>query len=312
MIARKFDPEALTEPADVQWWKDWSGKAVAATAEIINKWETNGKLTTTDFDSEVWGELKQWLLKKVFFGKCAYCETPLRAARQPGDAEHFRPKGGIRFKSGAEAKTTTVQYPDGRKDKHPGYYWLAYHWWNVLPACTFCNSNNGKKNQFPVRNDFVFLARMPSAAAGGPARVRESTKFRGFHYPEPSELDELEGPQLLHPYRDDPAQHLVFGTRGIIAPRLDSNGQPSPKGLASIETFHLNDDALRSQRQREQELQYQRFNTARSSGVLEGLSKAECERRGWHAITGVMNGTEPYSAAVRDFICLHHDIPAGM
>jgi uncharacterized protein (TIGR02646 family) len=91
-------------------------------------------------------------LKKMFHGKCAYCESKITAIYS-GDIEHFRPKGG--YNNGAGQPLTT-----------PGYYWLAADWNNLLFACPFCNQTNthkisdngkiedfvqGKLNQFPLR-----------------------------------------------------------------------------------------------------------------------------------------------------------------
>jgi hypothetical protein len=34
----------------------------------------------------------------------------------------------------------------GKSVEHPGYFWLAYHWKNLLPSCAFCNAHLGKKS----------------------------------------------------------------------------------------------------------------------------------------------------------------------
>ena len=77
-------------------------------------------------------------LKKMCYGKCAYCESRITAIYS-GDIEHFRPKGS--------------------------YYWLAADWQNLLFACPFCNQTHtheisaggeikevvqGKLDQFPL------------------------------------------------------------------------------------------------------------------------------------------------------------------
>ena len=77
-------------------------------------------------------------LKKMCYGKCAYCESRITAIYS-GDIEHFRPKGS--------------------------YYWLAADWENLLFACPFCNRTHtheiaadgkieevvqGKLEQFPL------------------------------------------------------------------------------------------------------------------------------------------------------------------
>jgi hypothetical protein len=49
-----------------------------------------------------------------------------------------------------------VRTDDGRELKHPGYYWLAYKWTNLLPTCITCNQPGaegiGKHDRFPVQD----------------------------------------------------------------------------------------------------------------------------------------------------------------
>jgi len=78
-------------------------------------------------------------LRKVFSGKCAYCETPL--SRDNESLDRFRPKKG--------AIGLTQDYaPDH-------YWWLAYEWRNLYAACATCNKNKGSK--FPVKGQRVRL-----------------------------------------------------------------------------------------------------------------------------------------------------------
>ena len=88
-----------------------------------------------------------------FYGKCAYCESRI-AENQPGDIEHFRPKNAVK-----DINNQNVEINRGHgNEPHPGYYWLAYSWQNLLPACRDCNSITraktkqrvGKGNRFPV------------------------------------------------------------------------------------------------------------------------------------------------------------------
>src|SRR5690349_1720738 len=60
-------------------------------------------------------------LDELFHGKCAYCESVYRAV-DALDIEHYRPKGGVT-----------------EDDDHPGYWWLAGVWSNLLPSCPPCN-----------------------------------------------------------------------------------------------------------------------------------------------------------------------------
>ena len=89
-------------------------------------------------------------LEKLFHNKCAYCEGQ-PTSQGPWDVEHYRPKGRVKENS-----------------NHPGYYWLAYTWDNLLPSCTFCNQRRidqatwddpvagpaaGKLDQYPLLDE---------------------------------------------------------------------------------------------------------------------------------------------------------------
>ncbi len=250
MISVKFDPTQL-EGAEKDWWDRWQRRAEAAIDGAIADMEANRPHT---FKSEIWRELKEWLLDNVFHKKCAYCESKITATSF-GDAEHYRPKGKVTVKG---------QTVEG----HRGYYWLAYHWKNLIPACQRCNSDLGKLTQFPVAKK----------------HIQRHEKGRA----DPDALDALEEPLLLHPYRDDPRKHLQFGLRGIIAPR-----DGSVRGKETVEICSLYRDDLRSERQREQEAGWLRFlsllmqTDPNAYKVYEGLLKT---------------GSESYSAAVLDYI----------
>jgi uncharacterized protein (TIGR02646 family) len=135
-------------------------------------------------------------LQAIFHGKCAYCESRLSAVA-PLDVEHFRPKGPV------------VEAED-----HPGYWWLANSWDNLLLACPDCNrrrmhasSISGKGNRFPLVDE----------------------KARAYR---PGE-EAHESPLLLDPTRDDPEKFLVFDTDGLVLSK-------HPRGQATIELLGLN------------------------------------------------------------------------
>lgn len=64
-------------------------------------------------------------LTALFKGKCAYCESPVSGSSQT-DIEHYRPKGGV-----TEAAEAGID--------HPGYWWLAMKWENLVLGCMHCN-----------------------------------------------------------------------------------------------------------------------------------------------------------------------------
>jgi hypothetical protein len=215
------------------------------------------------FDSKLWSELKTWLFDNVFKGKCAYCEGMVRA-QSFGDAEHWRPKGEV----------TTGRGPLGSRVQrdglpHPGYWWLAYEWTNLLPACQECNSGTGKGTQFPVEGQHVFLPEEASTV---------------------DDLDRKEQPLLLHPLRGrDPAEHLEFDQYGQAGAKDNS-----PWGTATIDVFHLNRGYLQEGRRG----QIDRAHDA----VLRALSN--CAESGvpvWEMLDPLWTGpTAWYSLAVRN------------
>lgn len=166
-----------------------------------------------EYDPAVWAQLKGWLGQHVFNGKCAYCEYG-HLASYVGKAEHYRPKDGFLGTASGHARW------------HPGYYWVAYDWRNFLPACAQCNGPHGRKSEFPVKAD---------------------NKFDPREGPDTVELDRVEKPLLLHPYRDDPSKHLKFGKLGMVAGR-------TPEGEQSIEDYGLSRYGLNAARQARQEM----------------------------------------------------------
>jgi len=134
-------------------------------------------------------------LEALFHAKCAFCETNYSAV-SPMDVENFRPKGGAIGKDGKLS-------PDH-------YWWLAYEWFNLYPACAECNRSKGSR--FPVDGE-----RAPIGASEEEVRKEKAL--------------------LLDPCVDYPEAELVFADDGKIA----SN---TIRGRRTIETFNLNRSAL--------------------------------------------------------------------
>lgn len=157
-------------------------------------------------------------LKKLFFGKCAYCES-FMAGQQPGDIEHYRPKANVWITNRRTGRVVVI----------PGYYWLAAEWQNLLPACADCNRPRehfiigvggkvaGKANLFPIADE--------RKRAKSPKRVA------------------LEARLLLDPCEDDPEKHLDFQVDGTIKPRK-VKGSLSAMGRSTIETCALMREGL--------------------------------------------------------------------
>lgn len=139
-------------------------------------------------------------LNELFHDKCAYCEARV-ATTSPVDIEMYRPKGGV-----LESPT------------HPGYWWLAMVWENLLASCADCNRvrdhagiKSGKANRFPLIDESV----------------------RGFS----PGSEAQEKPLLLDPCTDYPEQHLIFDVNGTVI-------SDTPRGQTTISVLGLNRPAL--------------------------------------------------------------------
>jgi uncharacterized protein (TIGR02646 family) len=241
MIKVDFDPNKLTGE-QAAWWTAWHARAQSAIAKAIADIQAK---RPHNFNQTIWKELKDWLRVNVFNRKCAYCETLIDAGFY-GDAEHYRPKGRVHG-----------------VPEHPGYYWLAYHWKNLIPSCQMCNSGTGKGDQFPLPPGKRHVT------SPDPARV------------DPDALRAIESPLLLHPYEDDPRDHLVFGAKGTVSSK-------SERGQKTIELCELTRDALCQARQQWQETAYNSYLIYAAARNHEGFRERY--------------GSQPYWAAVRDYV----------
>lgn len=255
MIHIDFDPSKL-KGEDLTWWNSWVTKASAATESAKEDHESGKGIT---FNPKIWSELKKWLLDNVFHGKCAYCESQVTVTEW-GDADHFRPKGAVTV---LESK----KYIKVEKDNilHPGYYWVAYNWKNLLPSCKRCNSER-KLYCFPVANQHIFSP-------------NDASQYE--------RLNELEKPLLLHPYFDNPRKHLKFGKHGGVHVK---NG--SDMGKASIILYGLRREPLKKNRKKEQENAFKNYLVH----LVSNRKKAE------KYLQKIRNGEEVYSAAICDYL----------
>lgn len=208
-------------------------------------------------------------LAAIFHRKCAYCEISM-LGQQPGDVEHFRPKGKVSRSHGGTGKVEHI----------PGYYWLAAEWSNLLPSCVFCNRENsleivdgqrrvvGKANWFPVRDE--------SLRASSPDVVGQEPRL------------------LLDPCVDDPSQHLAFTDDGGIE-------SISQMGAETIRVCALDRLELLQARARENRL------TMRAIGGL--LSELEIKRepkpQDIEDLAYVMSPEAPFSAYAKHLVRRH-------
>jgi hypothetical protein len=143
-------------------------------------------------------------LNTLFHNKCAYCEGKITSTG-PIDVEHFRPKGKI----------------DGDAD-HPGYWWLATEWTNLLASCIDCNRG---RNQMLLNSE-------------DDQRLTQGERLSGKHDHFPvagpratcsTDDHALESPWLIDPTRVDPSEHILWK---VVADRplalaVSQNGQTS-------------------------------------------------------------------------------------
>lgn len=302
MIKVEFSPQLLTGQLKTEW-DAWQLKAEAATSAVIQAWEdwrengSHGEFKY-EFDKKIWAELKDWLVENVFHDKCAYCET--REVRSPYHAEHFRPKARVTIKVAVKGnkkfKLQVCPTVDelGNVVEHPGYFWLAYTWTNLLPSCNDCNTALGKKDQFPIKKDHIaakVLTPQETTNLRDP-RIQSTVPHRAnVYYLQSEDLGILEEPFLLHPYLDNPGEHLVFGEFGVVTPRDNSE-----KGRHSIEVYNLDAERLNTARQIAQETVMRDYAVELTRGKGVSLqARIDAAKAG---IAGYIKGEEPYSAAV--------------
>lgn len=162
-------------------------------------------------------------LDQIFKGKCAYCETRF-GADSDGAVEHYRPKGRL------------------IAEGHPGYWWLAAQWANLLLSCQHCNE---------VRGQIIVTAgmSMEEAARLHLEVIEKPTHGKGSQFPvrgvrrlPMSYKFDAEDALLIDPTRRDPREHLHFPPdAGIsLAVPVETGAGPDAHGLATINVAALN------------------------------------------------------------------------
>lgn len=232
-----------------------------------------GERTAFKFVSYKADEVKR-RLEELFHGKCAYCESHY-AAQAPVDVEHYRPKGAV----------------EGAPD-HPGYWWLAMSWDNLLPSCIDCNRRRRQKMPQAV-NDVALLHRTMLAGK------KDCFPINGIRAAAVSSNLTAEDALLLDPTRDDAADHLLFWIdegpaaglalpksvvpavvlpaaneqAGAVAAHAGAAGL-SVRGAVSIQIYGLNRLRLVQERARVlQRLRFFEYIIVKVSSVIQTLSQ---------------------------------------
>ena len=164
----------------------------------------------SDGKSDTKNSLK-WTLKQIYYEKCAFCESDLK--NEVGDIEHFRPKNKNKNKNQTK-----------KCDKTYSYYWLAFSWDNLLPACSKCNGK--KSNCFDIDGDRANF-------------IKEN--LEDLHY-KTEQYNKIEKPKLLHPEYDKFEDKIKFTKNG----KIDSENE---RVLYTVQICDLNRENLRKSRQ---------------------------------------------------------------
>jgi hypothetical protein len=186
-------------------------------------------------------EVCLWL-DDLYHEKCVYCESDYRAT-SARNIEHYRPKGGVT-----------------ESQDHPGYWWLAGHWSNLMPSCIPCNS----QRKHAVFNLGMTLEELDRARRTG--KTKTSGKANAFPMRPGKQWVTAEGgqlsdedPLLIDPSERDPSAHLrwvfdwdkssshLWSAKPLLpalAPVVLADGTEDPYGKASIAIYGLNRDGL--------------------------------------------------------------------
>ena len=244
-------------------WRTWVEDCRLEREKLIELAKSSPELVNDEIDEDLYKGQRITILR-LFNDKCAYCESPLEATQRMGDVEHYRPKGRVTDENG---KLVFIHDESGQRRQHPGYFWLAYEWTNLLPACLACN-------------------RPGTDSTGVPSGKWDRFPVAGFRATRPGE-EGNEDPILLNPWYDDPNQDLKFDPlTGVV-------GWHSEKGRMNVNILGLNRRGLPEERLR---------TIARAKGSFWAYIDAAKLRSADHMRASVdemakfTTGAEPYSA----------------
>ncbi|HHF2915455.1 TPA: hypothetical protein ACPJZ9_003761 [Vibrio diabolicus] len=139
---RYIDPNLIDQCKPV----NWDANARVWTQRVQNAADKSGEIKKV---GSKWSDFKPNFIRE-FGDKCWYSEVPRIGT--DFDVDHFRPKGDVKISKQSYA-TRVVQ---GKKLKHPGYWWLAFEAKNYRYACIEANrprANGGKHDYFPLMHE---------------------------------------------------------------------------------------------------------------------------------------------------------------
>ena len=235
------------------------------------------------------------LLEEETHGKCVYCECEVSAGSD-GDVEHYRPKGSV-----AEEKDNDPS--------HPGYWWLAMDWSNLVLSCQHCNQIRKHILYFPgmTEADLIDLIRKNKTISAGKLDsfpVKPNT--RAFNK---SEIQD-EVPLLINPIIENPDEHIEWVFTNDLPMPVPKNN--SELGVASIAAYAL----YRSKLSKRRKIIFIRLKILRQR-VIECINKIENENddhelgKLWGILEASMDAlkdrgddSEPYAGMARAYFNL--------
>jgi len=256
----------FNEPISVTW-KRWRKDCERETAILCEEVEKGNKPNIKNLYKR--RSIKTSIYMSIdgpFHGKCAYCEA-LMAADQSGDIEHFRPAKAVTDEDG-----TPITYKDktGEVLPHPGYYWLAYDWNNLLPSCDKCNRPNsidgtlsGKFTKFPL--------------------------IRGQYATSPQN-ENNEEPLLINPMFEDPENHLEVDFETAVL-----SGDERAMGCINIFGLNIRPGILTNRLMAYKAASYDLIKFRDSTNEAE-------ERKYLTNLCDIVAGKTPYSFIARSII----------
>lgn len=230
-------------------------------------------------------------LNTLFNNKCAYCEGK-NTSTGPIDVEHFRPKGGV----------------EGELN-HPGYWWLATEWTNLLSSCIDCNRG---------RNQLLL-----GTTDGMQLTQGERLSGKHDHFPVAgvramcaTDDHSLEDPLLIDPTCVNPSDHInwkVVADHPLAVPM-------SSYGEKSIDIFGLNRSKLAEARRELQLRLEEDFLLLKQMIITISEDPSDESVRRWLPILDqfienfLKNGDEnnEFSAFARHIVDSRYETIAGM
>jgi len=210
-VKRSTTPKSLLSPATIKQGKD-------ATA-YYKTWAP-GDPGFGKFDRYKLNDIKAEL-RIIFHHKCAYCEKKIEKGFF--EVEHYRPKAAA------------------IGDPHPGYWWLALNWDNLLPTCPGCNK--GLKQHVVTAN--MTSAEVEALQAAEPRALHGKALQFPMGGPRALGRDddhEAEDPFIIDPTRTDPRPELQWrndATYSVLEPAMKVGGL-SIRGFETIRCLALN------------------------------------------------------------------------